>query len=195
MAVISVEGIELDFSRIQKGSYTLPDRVSNHLKNQLLPEEHIELTLRGGWGTESRGGRSGEKISGGLFETKGKMWGHSWFILTNKRIILTTMGVVTTDTRDFSYANISSVNYESGFLTERLTIHAMSSVEDILFYKDVVKISRKLPSIIRSRIEMHHKENKVNSSVEDPLHILKIRLAKGEISKEEYEQIKKDLGK
>jgi len=54
-------------------------------------------------------------------------------VLTNKRLILTTKEMITTDTMDFSYDKISSVDYEKGLLTDRLTIHAMSSVEDILF--------------------------------------------------------------
>jgi len=114
-------------------------------------------------------------------------------VLTNKRLILTTKEMITTDTMDFSYDKISSVDYEKGLLTDRLTIHAMSSVEDILFYKDVVTVSRKLPAIIRPRVDREAKKTEPSLASEDPLKTLKMRLAIGEISKAEFEYLKRLL--
>lgn len=193
MGTINIDGVELDFSKIKEDRYNIPEKSLTKLKEYLLPEEKIELSLRGGWGTESRGSRNAGKVSGGLPPRGKAMWGHPWFILTNKRILFFAKGVVTSDLRDFSYKNITSVDYENGFLSDRLTIHAIGSVEDLLFYKDVISVSRKLPAIIRTRIEKHGKEDKTVSSGEDPFHILKTRFAKGEISKEEFAQMKKDL--
>lgn len=185
--------VELDLSSIPKKTYTLPDKHFNYIRDQFLPDEKIDFSLRGAIGTDKRGSKNGSKSSGGFFETEKVMLGHSWIILTNKRILMSTMGVFTADTRDFLYENISSIDYEKGFLTDRLTIHSMSSVEDIEFMADVVEISRKLPAMIRSRMKNHLVGKKATSSSEEPLNILKVRLAKGEITKEEFEDLKKSL--
>jgi uncharacterized membrane protein len=49
---------------------------------------------------------------------------------------------------------------------------------------------------INSEVKNKLKDIGINSSIarrEDPLHILKVRLAKGEINKEEYDEILKAL--
>jgi uncharacterized membrane protein len=38
-----------------------------------------------------------------------------------------------------------------------------------------------------------YKPAEINESDDDPIHILKVRFAKGEISKEEYEEVRKTL--
>ena len=83
------------------------------------------------------------------------------------------------------------MDYEKGFLTNRLTIHASSSVEDIFFQKDVTSVSRKLPAILRPRIDRAAKNTDPGQTSEDPLKTLKMRLARGEISKEEFEYLKR----
>jgi len=45
--------------------------------------------------------------------------------------------------------------------------------------------------VVRPKKSLRQNEGKAER--EDPLHILKVRLAKGEISKEEYEEIRKTL--
>ncbi|CAD7768437.1 Bacterial PH domain protein [Candidatus Methanoperedenaceae archaeon GB37] len=203
MTKVQIEDIELDLTKLNKKLYELPKKVLKYLNDYLLPDEDIELSLRGAWGTERRGSQTGDKASGEFLffdqsaATKAFrgyqwliIWGYSWLVITNKRLIMTTKGIMTTETRDFTYDKISSVDYEKGFLTDRLTIHAMSSVEDIFFYKNVVSVSRKLPAIIRSRIDRAAKKTELGPPSENPLKILKMRLARGEISKEEFEDLK-----
>ena len=193
MRMVKIEGIELDVAKLNNKTYELPEKVLRYFNDYLLPDENIELSLRGGWGMERRGTSIGPVATGGFSGGGKNLGGHTWFVMTNKRLIITTKGLVTTDTRDFSYDKISSVDYEKGFLTDRLTIHAMSSVEDIFFFKDVISVSRKLPAVIRSRIRRAQKAEETGAVGEDPLHALKMRLARGEISKEEFEDLKRLL--
>jgi hypothetical protein len=196
-AKLKIEDIEFDLSNLRKKNYELPKKVSRYLHNYLLPDERIELSLRGGWGLERRGSQSGDKASGAFLFTSSPIekrpLGFSWFVITNRRLLITTKGVLTADTRDFSYDKISSIDYEKGILTDRLTIHAMSSVEDIFFYKDVASVSRKLLAIIRLRIDRATRKSAVNTVADDPLKILKMRLARGDISRQEFEDLKQLL--
>lgn len=75
---------------------------------------------------------------------------------------------------------------------DTLTLHAHSSIEGIQFNRTEKKHTSKFPRLIKELMKNGSSLIKENNE-EDPLKVLKLRFVKGEISKNEYEQMKKSL--
>ena len=90
----------------------------------------------------------------------------------------------------YNYEQIVDVKLEKGMFSSAIEINVPGSSYD--GYIDAIPKdeAEKLLKIIYERIE---KGNKPAPSDDDALSILKKRYAKGEISKEEFQQIKQDL--
>ncbi|RLI51731.1 MAG: hypothetical protein DRP09_18950 [Candidatus Thorarchaeota archaeon] len=58
--------------------------------------------------------------------------------------------------------------------------------------KKIVKKAKQIVDVYKEKVREKRTETSI-STHEDPLKILKIRLAKGEITKEQYEELKKIL--
>ncbi len=133
---------------------------------------------------------------------------------TNKRIIIRNpnfLGARET-VEDYRYESITSVKLEKGifssavnFVIPGMTEASKSSRRFVMWgRKDEGVIdaipkfkAEKLVEIVKEGMEMAKKnKNVVNINApasEDPMKVLKVRFAKGEISKEEFEEMKKAL--
>ena len=80
---------------------------------------------------------------------------------------------------------ISSVHYNKGMFSSRLHITVFNDEKVIKWIRN--KDAEKIVEIINNELKITKKASISN----DPLHELKLRLAKGEISKEEYQELKK----
>ena len=86
----------------------------------------------------------------------------------------------------YNYEQIVDVKLEKGMFSSRIGINVPGSIYDGIIEALPKDEAEKLLKIIYERI----KQKKTSTSDDDPLIILKKRFAKGEISKEEYEEMK-----
>jgi hypothetical protein len=81
---------------------------------------------------------------------------NSWFILTNKRIIIARNSSSFKRFRDIPYNSISQVDYETGLLESRLVIHSPRSVDIIEFIGEARKhsegLDQRLNGVIKSTV-------------------------------------------
>ena len=86
----------------------------------------------------------------------------------------------------YNYEQIVDVKLEKGMFSSRIGINVPGSIYDGIIEALPKDEAEDLLKIIYERI----KQKKTSTSDDDPLTILKKRFAKGEISKEEYEEMK-----
>jgi hypothetical protein len=110
-------------------------------------------------------------------------------LLTDKRVIFYWRGLFGKNTEVFKYNDIHSVEARKKLLVGQIIINIHGAI--VYFHitdKSDTDIATKM---IREMIDKN-KAGKLETK-ESPLDVLKIRYAKGEITKEEFEQMKKDL--
>ena len=90
----------------------------------------------------------------------------------------------------YHYEQIVDVKLEKGMFSSAIAINVPGSIFDGLIDAIPKKDAEELLKIIYDRI--HGKKNSTSND-DDPLKILKIRFAKGEITKEEYDEMKSML--
>lgn len=134
-----------------------------------------------------------EKVVSGFYD---KGWGV--LVASNKRIIFVDKGLFGIKVEDFPYDKVTSIQYETGMVWGKITIFASGNKADIdKVDKDKV---RNFSEYVRARItgtkehvsapEPTETKSEADTEV---LKTLKTRLAKGEITKEEYEELKQVL--
>ena len=110
---------------------------------------------------------------------------------TTKKIIIRNPSVfgLRQNIEIYNYEQIVDVKLEKGMFSSSISINVPGSIYD--GYIDAIRKddAENLLKIIYSRM----KEKKTSTSDDDPLTILKKRFAKGEITKEEYEEMKSVL--
>ncbi len=89
----------------------------------------------------------------------------------------------------YNYEQIVDVKLEKGMFSSTIAINVPGSIFDGIIEALPKDEAEKLLKIIYERI----KQKKTSTSDDDPLIILKKRFAKGEITKEEYEEMKSVL--
>jgi len=115
--------------------------------------------------------------------------------LTNKRVIFYMPKVLNRyEFESYDLDQISSIQFTKGMIQGRIQITAFND------HKIIKWVDNKDGKIITEMIQeavhtIKYKDNKKleSNSLENPLDILKIRFAKGEISKEEFEDMKSAL--
>jgi hypothetical protein len=107
------------------------------------------------------------------------------------------MGLHHYDFRDWLLKDITSVDYETHLLDEELTIHAGGSIEEIKFYKDVVKVSReavkKLRDMIREAKTKSQQAVIAEKSIPEQIEKLAELKEKGILTENEFKEKKKEL--
>ena len=123
-------------------------------------------------------------------EVKNNIFHRSFFVITKKIIIRNPSAFgLRQKVELYPYEKIVDVKLEKGMLSSAININVPGSIYN--GYIDAIPKddAEALLKIIYERM----KEKKTLSSDDDPLIILKKRFAKGEITKEEYEDMKSVL--
>ncbi len=168
------------------------------IKDYLEPDDTVLLVAK-----QSKYKPGGAIISGG-----------NTIYATNKKIIIRnpTMMGLRESVEEITYDQITSVKLEKGMFSSTVIIRSpglselsrMSRTSGLVAWGrgeegqiDAIpkKKGEQLVRIIKERMAYtkDSKNNVQKSSDDDPLKILKVRYAKGEISKEEYEEMKSAL--
>lgn len=167
------------------------------IKDYLDPDDSVLLVAK-----QSKYKPGGAVISGG-----------NTIYATNKKIIIRnpTMMGLRESVEEIAYDQITSVKLEKGMFSSTVVIRSPGLSEMSRLSKasgfiawgrgeegqiDAIpkKKGEQLVRIIKERMAFaKDSKNNNQSSGDDPLKILKIRYAKGEISKEEYEEMKSAL--
>ena len=132
-------------------------------------------------------------------------------IATDKKLIIRnpTMFGFRENVEEVLYEEITSVKLEKGLFSSTIVLRVPGlselgrlSASELAWGKgedgaiDAIpkKKAERLVQIIREQMKLHKEQRQQpKNDGDDPLKILKVRYASGEISKEEFEQVKKDL--
>lgn len=118
---------------------------------------------------------------------------HDYLIVTNKRLIMWGRGLISKNVETFDYSKVINVQAHQGLILGQIELNVFGAKE---LFKNMQKSDVPIAAeMIKKRMD-GAKETKIgkDTETEDPLKILKMRYAKGDITKEEYTQMKKELG-
>jgi hypothetical protein len=174
---------------------TLPERITTRLNKQLMPGEIIEFSLRSVVGSHTEGAFAGVKPgfsfgSGRSRSVQNEQVGHPWMVITNQRLILVSKGLVSFETRTFRFDQINSVELQQGVLSDKLLIQGMGVAEVWEFRHKLRELSEKAAKYLQDKINKSIQAKGAPGSSGDPLTELKVRLARGEISVDEFNKLK-----
>lgn len=146
--------------------------------------EKIELSLRAIVGTHTEGLNVGA--------AGGKQLGHPWMIITERRLLLASPGLISFEVRQFRRDGITSVELQQGLVRDRIIINGMGIREEWTFWRKLRDFTEKAVSIIQN--DEYDRDGSVDTKSADPLSELKVRLARGEISETEFDSLKRKIG-
>ena len=174
---------------------TLPEGILLRLNKQIMQGEKIEFSLRSVVGSHSEGAFAGVKPGFSFGSARGRhikneQIGHPWMVITNQRLFLVSKGLISFETRSFRYEQISSVELQQGVLSDKLLVQGMGVAEAWEFRRKLRAISEKATKYIQEKINRPLQGKGADVSAADPVNELKVRLAKGEITVDEFNRLK-----
>ena len=200
-------------------STTVPTKIMIKLQKQLQPGEVIEFSLRSIVGSHTEGAFGGVKpgLSFGSDRSgnvQNDQLGHPWMIITNQKLFLVSKGLISFETRTFRFDQISSVEMQQGILSDKLVIKGMGVSEVWEFRRGLRQWTVKAATYLQEKINKVLRAKSVavastsatvipvsvvmpaapqpleTADDQNPMEVLKRRLANGEITSEEYERLK-----
>ncbi len=127
--------------------------------------------------------------------------------ITSERVIVRRPHILSymKSIRDYRYNDMSNVTINKGFFNSTINIKMRFFSHNLQLRSIPNKTARKISSIIQQGIDGRfegygeegkkvEKVSKTQDAKDAPLEILRERYARGEITREEYLQIKRDLG-
>lgn len=138
-----IRKLKLWINERKKAALTeLPQGIKTGLLKHLKPQEEILLTLR-----------SFRAIYKPPRWIDSNTFFNSWFILTNQRIIIARNSSSFKRFRDIPLKTVKRVDYESGTLESRLTIHSPGEVDIIEFLRETREFCGDLGEKINGALE------------------------------------------
>lgn len=159
----------------------IPEKVMKKVEQVLQPNETIQFSLRGIGATHNQGGnvRRGDQ---------GSQVGHPWFLVTSKRLLLASTGLMSFETRSFAWDQLNSIEMQQGIMDDHVIITGMSAMENWTFWKKVRPLTLQAVQLAQKMIDQagNRQQAPPAAAAADPIAELKMRLVKGEITEEEY---------
>ncbi len=172
----------------------LPQKVMEKFRPMLLPGENIEVALRGIGGSHVEGSMA---VGGmrGMQTTRGDQIGHPWLVVTNQRLFLLSTGLISFESRQFTWDKISSIEFQQGLVEDRVIITGLGVNEIWTFWKKLRQTTLQVVQAVNQKIagaaeQARHVVIDGGAQKQDPLSELKMRLVRGEITAEEYQKLK-----
>ncbi len=159
----------------------MPEKVMKKVEQILQPTETIQFSLRGIGATHNQGGNVGRG-------DQGSQVGHPWFLVTNRRLLLASTGLVSFETRSFVWDQLNSVELQQGIMDDHVIITGMSAMENWTFWKKVRPLTLQAVQLAQKMIEgaRNRQQAPAAPAAPDPVAELKMRLVRGEITEEQY---------
>ncbi len=169
----------------------MPEKLMEKLQQVLQPNESVQFALRGMGMSHVQGGNVAGNFRAPSRGNEGAQVGHPWFIITNRRLLLVSTGLISFESRSFTWDQLNSIELQQGIMDDHVIITGMSSVENWTFWKKVrpltlqaVQMSQKLIDESRNRPVAV-----VAAPAADPIAELKMRLVRGEITEDQYNKM------
>lgn len=160
------------------GKFTeMPEKVLKKFEKSLMPGESVEFQLRA---HEIRTPNGATMVE----------IGHPWLVVTNQRLLMVAPGLTSFNVRSFKFDQINSIDFRQGLMEDLLVINGIGVNEMWVFWKKLREISSKGAQILQSRTSSASAAKTSVSTAADPLTELKLRLARGEITLDEFNKLK-----
>ncbi|MBX8632499.1 MAG: SHOCT domain-containing protein [Thermoplasmata archaeon] len=169
----------------------IPEKIMKKVQQVLQPGESIEFSLRGIGGSHTEGGN----VAGGFRKPargdEGEQMGHPWFIVTNKRLLLASTGILSFESRSLAWDQLNSVELQQGIIDDHVIINGMSAVENWTFWKKLRPVTLQAVQLAQKKIDdsRNRVQQPSQAQASDPITELKMRFVRGEITEEQYNRM------
>lgn len=165
----------------------IPEKAMKKVQQVLQPNETIEFALRGMGASHVEGGNVAGGIRAPARGNEGSQIGHPWFIVTNRRLLLASTGLVSFESRTFMWDQLNSIELQQGIIEDHVIITGMSAAENWTFWKKARPLTIQAVQLAQKMIDQSRQAPAAApAAAADPIAELKMRLVKGEITEEQY---------
>jgi len=169
----------------------IPEKIMKKVQQVLQPGEELEFTLRAIGGSHTEGGN----VAGGFRHPargdEGEQIGHPWFIITSRRLLLASTGLLSFESRSLTWDQLNSIELQQGLIEDHVIINGMSIAENWTFWKKLRAATLEAVQLAQRKIDESRNRAVAPPQVpaSDPINELKMRYVRGEITEEQYNKM------
>lgn len=180
-----MEGQDIaEYEQLKLEKFTsIPDRIKRKLDSMLSEGENLEISVRAIMGTHIEGSNVNAR--------GGRQTGHPWLLITSRRVLLASPGLLSFELRQFRRDSVTSVELQQGVVRDRIIINGMGLREEWVFWRKLRPVTEKAVSMMQN--DVSGSKSSDSDITPDPLRELKLRLARGEISEVEFDSLRKKI--